>query len=275
MSSNDKRYTKRNARHFETYGHEWFFRLKGSEKDSGLEGYYDDKFLDRGIIMARDVEGRRRDYKMFAYFKSRDQVLEHMNNYPKEKHHFYELVGGTTREQKIYFDLDINPYTLHKESNLRKQAEQLVERTLQCTVHELKEVYDVDVHYKNISVYETKYPDSEEVERDDGSIERFPRKFSYHIVVQGYYFSSHEPMRVFGKRIKEKVDTGMTNCIDIIWDVTRQFRIMHSQKLNSNARKELMNPHPCWEEVEEIDEDIEFHKSFVSNVEGCIKLECK
>ena len=191
MSFNKVRYTKRKSLHAPAYEHEWFFRLRPNEKDTGLEGYYNAKLLEKGIIMARDVKGKWKSHKRFGYFKSREQVLEHMNKYPSDKWHFYELVGGTTRQQKIYFDLDINPYNLYQFGVLlEKEAENLMLKTVREIAQKLKSLYDVDLKPGDVSIYQTVYPNIHKVGTpDEKGTQMIPDKYSYHIVIQGNYFS--------------------------------------------------------------------------------------
>lgn len=287
----DIRMNQRKSRHIDINDHEWFFRLRENDRDTGLEGYYGAETLSKGIIIAVDVKNKYGNFKRFAYFKTIDQFIEHMNKYPTLDWHFYELIGGTTKGQKPYFDIDINTYKLFinnyklkllqggDEKIFGEQSEDMILKIVSCIEQKMIEFYGIKLEEGDISIYQTIYPNIEETKND--IIYKFPKKFSYHIVIQNYYFSDDRPMNEFGTAIKNCID-GPMNIIDVIWDVTRQFRCLHSQKIGSTSKKELMcfderkdetNILKCMvsgrKEGEIVDKISELHKSFVTNIKGC------
>jgi len=247
----DSRLLQMKARFIVDKGVYWFFRLRKNDRktDTGLVGYYGEEMLreSRGIIIARDAQGKRKPYKQYAWFESIDSFIKYIDKVPQEDRHFYELIGGTSREQKPYFDLDIDG-TL---------PTSLLQTTIEEIISLFFKTFGVILEKNNISVYTTKYPIAEG--------QTVPKKYSYHLVVQGYYFANHEEMRKFGQELIKIIDSKIgVKFVDDIWHSSRQFRLLGSSKLESGSRKQLENKTNHSRE--------EFLKSFVTNIDSCILL---
>jgi hypothetical protein len=251
----DPRFLKRLARFVEIYDHPWFFRLKSKSRDSGLYGYYGLEQLKAGLIVACDVKGANGNYKRFAYFNSFEDFLQHQAKYPVEDRHFYEVIGATTHEQRPYFDIDI-------------PAEEFVgdelDTIVYCAVKSLKEQlqkHEAKVDWINWVAYETSYP----VDPETG----LPKKYSYHLIVNGYYFANAMTMREFGYVVKAAIAANpkiavIANYLDDIWHSTRQFRLVGSSKIGTNSIKEM-----CSSTSSEEPDPLE---AFVTNIEGCQRI---
>lgn len=253
---NDQRLAKRLAGFVDLYGHPWFFRMKKGKRDTGLIGYYGEEQLKSGLVVACDVKGANGAYKRFAYFNSVAEFLAHEAKYPVDERHFYEVIGATTKQQRPYFDIDIPA-----EEFVGDEIEAIVDAILETLRDVIVSTGDIPTEEIHYVVYETKYP----VNLESG----LPKKYSYHIVVNGYYFENHEAMRRFGQSVKARIADNpwtsmISNYIDDIWYTTRQFRLAGSSKLGSGAKKEFSfstdGRRPSAVE------------GFVTNLEGCRRI---
>ncbi len=246
------------------FDHPWFWHYKMAEsrKDTGLEGYYGQDVLSvGGVVLARDVQGREKIIKRFAYFHSFEEAVQHMQKRPQEDQHFYEVIGATTKRQKPYFDLDM---TAEKLQILRKDAEPLNDtaiRAVQMTcmiIGTVCEKWGVTLGQGDIALYQTPYPE------DTG-------KYSFHIVVDGVFLEDSATMKEFGMAVKKylrQIKYGaVANFIDEIWDVTRQFRLFRSSKLGSTVTKQrlLCAGHP-FRPMDTTGVLVDLQSSFVTNI---------
>lgn len=243
------RLAKRLARYVNIHGHPWFYRMKAVNRDSGLTGYYTDETLKSGLVVACDVKGDHGIYKRFAYFSSWKEFLDHQAKYPLDERHFYEVIGATTKQQRPYFDIDI-------------PGENFIGDELECIIQHIVDAFkdndpknDQPIDYV---VYETKYPIDPQTE--------IPKKYSYHVVINGLYFESDVMMRNFGQLLKQKIAdkpaiSMIAEYIDDIWHSTRQFRLAGSSKIGSNCQKLFHSSsdgtHPT------------AAQGFVTNIAGC------
>ncbi len=256
----DPRLLKRKAQYKTCYEHEWFYRLnvptdfddpnlrmKNKRGDTGLFGYYGQDIKNTsGIILARDVMRKKRDgkftpvmppgfkfekpktYKQFAFFESIESAMRHIEKWPQEERHFYELIGGINPRQKPYFDLDItmtaiieyvqrNSILKHlTKQDVIKSAKTLAEEILMDVVSIICYVFlldnELELDLDDISIYETPYvydnkiddTYSSELDVENFSPDLLKRKYSYHVVIQSHHFSNHEGMREFGQKVRDE-----------------------------------------------------------------------
>jgi len=250
------------------------------------------------------VSNKPKVHKQFAYFPSLDSAIEHIEQWPEDQRYFYELIGSTDTRQKPYFDLDItlasiiehvqrnhntNKYSATKTGKKYSKRE-VIESAKMFAEEILMDILAVicykfllrsekngeRMNFNNINIYETIYPydnntQSLEVEKDnydfdvdDFSPELLKRKYSYHVIIQGYYFSNHEKMKAFGQSVRDEynklcheqenpskvepndeqdtddeVSKNYMYIIDDIWNSTRQLRLLGSSKAESKSKKQL------------------------------------
>lgn len=251
----DPRLLKRLARFVTIYDHPWFFRMKSKDRDSGLEGYYGKQQLKSGVVIACDVKGTNGNYKRFAYFNSREDFLLHQAKYPKDERHFYEVIGATTSQQRPYFDIDI-------------PAEEFVGDELDTIIFYVRRVLQQHLTDKEVTTdwidfvaYQTRYP----IDPDTN----LPKKYSYHLIINGYYFPSAIAMREFGYAVKAAIAAQpevavIANYLDDIWFSTRQFRLRGSSKIGSSSCKEF-----CSSSKSDEPTDAE---GFVTNIDNCQQI---
>jgi hypothetical protein len=251
----DPRFLKRLARFVDIHDHPWFFRLKSKARDSGLYGYYGIPQLKSGVIIACDVKGANGNYKRFAYFSTFQDFLEHQAKYPVEERHFYEVIGATTQQQRPYFDIDIPP-----EEFVGDELDTIIYYVLKTLKSQLLQ-FGAKADWINWVAYQTEYP----LDPETG----LPKKYSYHLIINGYYFPNDMAMRQFGQAVKDAIAAKpevavIANYIDDIWHSTRQFRLPGSAKIGTTAVKQM-----CSSTSPDEPTDLE---GFVTNIEGCQRI---
>ena len=266
----------------------WYFRMNPKGKDTGLIGFYGKQTLiQEGIILACDTVGKNKVYKQFAYFKTIDDAIDHIMKFDLKDRHFYEVIGATTPQLKPYFDIDINTrspiFTQENGDSLATKALFIITDTI---VRVLKEKYNVQISKGDVSIYETKYIRNVCVPNKQGSLTCIPEKYSFHVVIQGVYFSNYTKMKLFGRYIKQLL--GGVDCIDDIWSSTRQFRMLGSMKGDKDSAKEtfhrflmtkeFLNDHPYFDNSIPVSPDSNEYrdvikKSLVTNIDECKLLE--
>lgn len=253
----DPRLARRLARYVDIHDHPWFYRMKAANRDTGLIGYYGEDVLKSGLVVACDVKGDRANYKRFAYFTTREEFLAHEAKYASEDRHFYEVIGATTKAQRPYFDIDIPG-----EEFVGDEIDSITLAVLNAVSShfpaEQSSTSDGKIDY---AVYETKYP----IDPETG----LAKKYSYHLIINGYYFEDAVAMRKFGQSIKhefaDQEDISLIgDCIDDIWYSTRQFRLAGSSKIGSGCPKEFHSSSNGQEPTAA--------EGFVTNVEGYWKI---
>lgn len=256
-----RRLARRLTRFVTIHDHPWFFRMKEANRDTGLTGYYGAETLKTGLVVACDVKGANGNYKRFAYFNSREDFLAHEAKYPDDQHHFYEVIGATTKAQRPYFDIDIpaENYVGDELEYITIAVIDGLKRHLSAHSSEARRQLEIDMI--DYVVYETKYP----IDPESGS----PKKYSYHLIINGYYFEDAVTMRAFGQSIKhefaDQFDISLIgDCIDDIWYSTRQFRLAGSSKIDSGCVKEWL--------ASSSGREPSAAEGFVTNVEGCSKI---
>jgi hypothetical protein len=267
----DQRLSERRAKYVLNFnGQPWFFRLKASRSgyDTGLFGYYGEKNLRTGVVIARDMRGHKGEYKMFTWFPDHDDFVSWATD-AEQPWHYYEVIGATKSQQKPYFDLDISVEFLTKFRfpdctctgegcsqigcgkeyavayndvddstgqgvwSLNLKATRFANYVACVIKRSLRSTFRVisTVSELDYTIYQSKYENSD----------RQARKFSFHIVFSTVYFDGHVDMRRFGCQFKAD-HPEISEVIDDIWYSTRQFRTMQSWKISQSpetAKKAL------------------------------------
>lgn len=269
----DQRLLLHRAKFVMKYDQPWFFRLLPNMKrfDTGLVGYFGEKKLSQGgVVIAQDVSGEKRDYKMFSWFPSIELFLRWASPRMDGKWHFYEVIGATTPEQKPYFDIDIPTKEVTDGETTPAEATAIAYEYVLTICQKIQMLllnrYDIRLETDQILIYETVYPEDPAT--------GLPKKFSYHLVVQGLFFSSHVYMREFGHLVKKEVGEKIGAFVDDIWYSTRQFRTEYSGKLGTKSIKRIM-PLGFPPRQDGISKTTLFESSFVTNIEGCKEIPVK
>jgi len=243
----DPRVLRRYAKISMVDGHPWFFRMSGDRKDTGLIGYYGPDATKQGFMVAIDAPGYNKMSKRFALFTGVEDFYQSVVEHPPRAFsgdHYYEIVGATTPEQKPYFDIDIDPRKFPDDIDAEFFACKMIWLIIAVVRDQIHTLIGVDSSSFRMSVYSTIYPKKVET--------GLPKKFSYHLVVQGVHFAGHEDMKRFGDLIKaellrmeeirgDRLAIRASEAIDVIWFKTRQFRLLGSSKLGSTAVKIRIN----------------------------------
>lgn len=218
-------------------GQPWFFRMRGS-RDPGLVGWYGQKNMTSGMVIAKDVLGEKKEYKMFSWFESAEAFFKWATAKGGDWN-YYEVIGATIKEQHPYFDIDLTPDLIR---TTMKALGSAVVPTIQESALALAYLLVTELE----TVFRNTYPEFQRVNNDwlgtmlftsDYPIDEKtgePRKFSYHIVFGSVYFQGHEEMRAFGKHFKA-ISPILGAVVDDIWHSTRQFRTLGSWKLGKPA----------------------------------------
>jgi hypothetical protein len=187
-----------------------------------------------GVVIAKDVLGEKKEYKMFAWFESAQAFFD----WAKAKGgdwNYYEVIGATSKEQHPYFDIDLTPDLIRRTlidlgRELAPTIQENASTLIQILVTELEAVFRqtypefqmLDSDFLGTMLFTSDYP----VDEKTGE----PKKFSYHIVFGALYFQGDLEMRAFGQHFKA-VSPILGAVVDDIWHSTRQFRTLGSWKL--------------------------------------------
>ena len=168
-------------------------------------------------------------YLSFGLFKNYlDFVLYMLKEVPKEQKCFYELIPGNV-PQKPYFDIEFfvskdveTPCVIDGQLTLpEKDADEAI-RTLVNLVQE--EIPPLTSNRSHILVFTS--------HKDD--------KRSYHVVVEGFYFSDNKSNKLFSDKIRKAMPEKWQGIIDIsMYKSMQQFRIAGCCKFGTDRYKEI------------------------------------
>jgi hypothetical protein len=255
-------------------GIKWYFRLKG---DNGLlSKLSDDEKMSHLIVSFVNPEGKR----YFTSFESFPKFIQMMITLPEEKRNFHE-VALENRPQKMRFDLDIKKYkyfegTIYeevKENDVRMFFDDLIE----SIVSEFKELGILLDLEKNILVFSS----------------HGKEKWSYHIIIDGYYCDNHRECSELFKKITNRMKSNLShkeNWLDSsIYSANHCLRILGSCKEDKHGdekelRKKILetkwlnhDKEICFAYAETPRSEnhriiLEFERSFLSLTENCYPI---
>lgn len=259
---------KKHMEHFVyTNGKKWFYRLKG---ENGLLDYLSDEDKVFHLIVSFiNVEGRR----FYTSFESHSDFLHYMLKLPKEKRCFHEVVIEK-RIQKMRFDLDIKRYKYFegqivgevKEEEVQKFFDELIE----ASIAEFEAMNMKLDPKENILVFSS----------------HGKEKWSYHIIIDGFYCETHQDAGELFKKITSRMSKDHLDWLDpSIYSVNHCLRILGSVKESQSELrvkvlekkwrfkdKEIEFEYPEEPKHENHRLALEFERSFLTLIMNCYPI---
>jgi hypothetical protein len=239
----------------------WFNKLRGVGGKPGLYDQFkteqEEERFKNGIVLARDKKFKKLLVKQFCFMESLDDAVKYIeenSEYRIAPAHMYEYIGCCTQNQRVWFDLDIDP-------GIFDDGEEVMLKVCAAIRVVFNRLYPQHDDNHVLSVFNTSY----EIDTDT----LLPKKFSYHIVMRDFYFNDFESMNSFGRTVKEELGDGLTQCVDPIWTKVRQMRLLGSSKMSNLDSKRFLGEYI---DGKIHDATCSIKDSFISNVEGCTLL---
>ena len=182
-------------------GQEWKYYLNNKDKDSLLKKYdYDHN----NLIVCHKLENMR-----FGIFSSHSNFNKYViNNIKDSEICFYECILGK-HSRKPYFDIDI-------------ENKKIIGDDLIINLKEIIKKVLPDKYNFMILVYTS----------------HTKTKQSYHVILNGIYFSTNSELLEFFNKVKENVKVEYKQYLDFsVYSNIRQFRLLGSHKFGKNNKK--------------------------------------
>jgi len=199
--------------------------------------------------------------RKFAAFKDISTFLEYSKEMPKSTWAFFEMIFGD-REQKLYFDIDIEIEKLPQREDLTTFSNKFLNSLISSILAVLKR-YNVELNLeKDLLIFSS----------------NSDKKHSYHMIINNYYVSNCKCNTQFAKEVKFEVDPVFQNFIDTrVYSSKQQLRLLGSSKIGKNRYKVLQSYTYGVKQYNfsEIDTSFEklFHASCVTFTENCKSIE--
>lgn len=192
----------------------WYYRLcKGPDALLNQTKY---RSHTDGLIVCWSQE-----HRMYSYFKSVVEFTTHQHMVSPDKRTFHEIILST-QLQKPHFDVDfpqpVAPGVI---------PDDVVSSLTTAVISELARL---DLHIipeQHILTYTSHRPD----------------KYSYHIIIDGFYHRNNVEARAFRDRVVAHLPLHVQSKIDpAVYSSKQQFRIIGNCKYGTLATKTLLNP---------------------------------
>lgn len=243
-----------------SHGKNWVYRLKGGEKGPGLLDLLDDEAKVSALIVCFVNSQDIRHYTKFDTFLECIQVMMKIE---QDIRCFHEVVLEH-RNQKMRFDIDIKKTPDVTETEVKQFMDDLIDATIRV----YGEIGYQIVPEKHILLFSS----------------HGPQKWSYHIIVDGFYCENCQEASALFKKITEKMPNQerVKDWLDAsIYNANHSLRILSSVK---NGRKKILEK--VWkfrdQEVhfeysqkprnEKHQIVLEFERSFISLTENCFPI---
>lgn len=207
------------------HGQPWFYYLKpakdATKRSTGnLFSRYSTEQLNHGLIVCFiNYHGQR----LFGYFRSYIEFAKYQLNIPNPHRTFFEIILGHI-PQKPHFDLDFKLSELSPDIDPEMVKDRLVEviiKTLAGDGVKLDLTRDLLLFTSHGS-----------------------KKKSYHVIIDNYAHKDNLEAKAFYQTIVKLLPENEQKYIDhSVYGPTQNFRMVGSQKLNSNRPKKLET---CW-----------------------------
>jgi hypothetical protein len=170
-----------------TQGKRWYYRLKG--ENGLLESLSDDDRMTHLIISFVNPEQKR----FYTSFENYIEFLTYLLKTPDEKRNFHEVTIDK-RPQKMRFDIDIKKYkyvndTLVDEIN-QLQVQKFLDELIQGCIDEFKEFNYQLEPAKHMLLFSS----------------HGLEKWSFHLVIDGFYCDNHQEANELYKRILSRIE---------------------------------------------------------------------
>jgi hypothetical protein len=198
-----------------TNGKRWYYRLKGEK--GLLDSLSDDDKMSHLIVSFINIEGKR----FYTSFDNYIQFLNYMLKISEEKRNFHEVTIDR-RPQKMRFDLDIKKFKYYEDKKIEEVNEQQVQMffdgLIQATIEQFEDFgFPLDP-MKNLLVFSS----------------HGKEKWSYHIIIDGFYCDNHQEAGELYKRIVKRIPSDQQKYLDwldsSIYSVNHCLRTLGSVK---------------------------------------------
>lgn len=192
---------------------------------------------------------------LFASFNSREEFFNYMYFKNEQDRNYFE-VFTEFQPRKIYFDIDIPKDKILTHLNIDIYILTMIEKIYEACC-------------KIIGVY------SQKLDREKFLIFSSSNNFkkSFHIVIDGFYIESNNHCKEIFNQIFTIIDPEYSKYIDnCVYKSLQQFRLLYSQKPCSepeNRRPKIVYDENISNKYTKLEM---FHKSCVTNIDNCIKL---
>lgn len=222
----------------------WRFKLNDVEDES--------KYKYR---ISADYNSKKSGSKKFTELYPHE-IISLWENTRKDERNFYEIIHKDSKI-KPFFDFDCDS---------EKTTEKVIISAMKLIIEKILE-RDSRIKEENIMVFETKNP----------------KKFSFHIVVDGFFVKGMEECKTFCNEVINS--TGSKFIINDLFDSSvythnRSFRILHCSKLDKKFTKEFSSLSK-WKPILKFDKEefekhelyVKFFSSFVTYTHYCDNIE--
>lgn len=195
-----------------TNGKRWFYRLKG--QNGLLESLSDDEKMSHLIISFVNAENKR----YFTSFDNYIQFLLYLLKTQEDNRNFHEVTIDK-RPQKMRFDIDIKKYKYIDNKIIdevkQEQVQKFLDDLVQSTIDEFKEFnYELEPK-KHILLFSS----------------HGEEKWSYHLIIDGFYCDNHQEANELYKRIVIRMSKDNIDWLDAgIYSVNHCLRTLGSVK---------------------------------------------
>src|SRR5579883_1217265 len=153
------------------------------------------------------------ELRLYYNFQSHEEFFAFMRELPSDFYCFYEVyIKEHNKGIKLYYDVDID---LKKEENKNidlELAEGVKSEIIEKTIEELS---FLNLKPSDFSVYTT----------------HRKGKFSFHILLQGYYFKDNEVIKHIAKNVKNRCHDWVKPFFDSsVYKSVQQFRLIYNKK---------------------------------------------
>lgn len=247
-----------------TNGKKWFYRLKGD--DGLIENLSDDERALHLIVSFINPEQKR----FYTSFESHSEFLQYMLKLPLNKRCFHEVVLDR-RPQKMRFDLDIKRYIYFEE----KIIEEIKETDVQIFFEQLIE--SIMLEFSDIG-FSIRPKDHLLVFSSHGK-----EKWSYHIIIDGFYCDTHQDAGELYKRITSRMSKehlgwldgsiySVNHCLRTLGSVKEDGRIKILEKKWKYKDQEILFEYPEEPRHDNHRLALEFERSFLTLNSNCYPL---
>jgi len=247
-------------------GKKWFYRLKG---ENGLIENLSDEERALHLIISFINVGNTRFY---TSFESHSEFLQYMIKLPVEKRCFHEVVLDR-RPQKMRFDLDIKRYKYFEEKIIEEVNENDVQYFFDCLIESILDEFSE-------MGFEINPKDHILVFSSHGK-----EKWSYHIIIDGFYCETHQDAAELFKNITSKMRKtnehqdwldgsiySVNHCLRTLGSVKEDGRIKILEKKWKYKSEEIIFEYPEKPRHENHRLALEFERSFLTLNSNCYPL---
>ena len=191
------------------------------------------------------------ELRLYYNFQSHEEFFAFMRELPSDFYCFYEVyIKEHNKGIKLYYDVDID---LKKEENKNidlELAEGVKSEIIEKTIEELS---FLNLKPSDFSVYTT----------------HRKGKFSFHILLQGYYFKDNEVIKHIAKNVKNRCHDWVKPFFDSsVYKSVQQFRLIYNKKYGTDVFKTECETFKFNDKIIK-PKTYDLYDSLITNVENC------